>query len=412
MMRNHKYTFRKFLVIAVWILLGSGTVVLLIAAITKKGNEKITGMEVHISGVQNNYFIDQKDVIDILEKVYGKKLNQASIRALDLTAMEKRLQKDQWIRKAEIFFDNNNVLQVNISEREPVARIFTTSGASFYIDISLKRLPLSDKFSARLPVFTDFPTDLKVLKKQDSLLLNDIKVMSEYISANTFWMAQIDQVDITPENTFVLIPKLGNQIIRFGNADSYKEKFNKLLAFYKQVQTKIGWNIYSVIDVQFKGQVVAVKRDAAEIRSDSLRTIQIMKSIIAEAQKNIEDSTKIQLSQPDDNNSKVNSTPALKVVTDEKSAEIKMPEKTSADDNIKAADPVKDSDPKKENLKLPKPTISQPILDKKLNADESLKVVKKSTPETKNAPDKKKIKEPEPEPKRVPKAVMPPKSDQ
>ena len=48
---NKKYTFRKFLAIAVWVLLGSGTVVLLIAAITKKDNERITGIEIHISGV-------------------------------------------------------------------------------------------------------------------------------------------------------------------------------------------------------------------------------------------------------------------------------------------------------------------------------------------------------------------------
>ncbi|MEO9003560.1 MAG: hypothetical protein ABI288_02435 [Ginsengibacter sp.] len=412
MLSKNKYTFRKFLVIAVWILLGSGTVLLLIAAITKKDNEKITGMEVHISGVQNNYFVDKKDVTDILEKVYGKKLNQASMRALDLSAMEKRLEKDQWVKKAEIFFDNNNVLQVNISEREPVARIFTTSGASFYIDSSLTRLPLSDKFSARVPVFTDFPTDMKVLKKQDSLLLNDINVMSEYITANAFWMAQIDQVDITSENTFVLIPKLGNQIIRFGNADNYKEKFNKLLAFYKQVQTKIGWNIYSVIDVQFKNQVVAVKRDAAEIRSDSLRTIQIMKNIIEEAQKNIGDSTKIQLSQPDDNNDKINSTHELKDVTDEKPAGTKMPEIKG--DEIKTGDtkvitvsPVNESNDKKQALKVDKPLVSQPTANKKSNdaVSSKSKVVEKS------APDKKKIKEPEDEPKRVPKAIMPPKSD-
>lgn len=405
MLGNNKYTIRKFLVVAVWILLGSGTVVLLIAAITKKENEKITGLVVHISGVKNIYFIDKKDVIDILEKVYGKKLNQASMSALDPGAMERRLEKDQWIRKAEIFFDNNNVLQVNIFEREPVARIFTTSGASFYIDSSLTRLPLSDKFSARLPVFTDFPTDVKVLKKQDSLLLNDIKVMSEYVGANAFWMAQIDQIDITSKNTFVLIPKLGNQIIRFGDADNYQEKFNKLLAFYKQVQTKIGWNTYSVIDVQFKNQVVAVKRDATEIRSDSLRTIQIMKNIIAEAQKDIEDSTKIQLSQPDDNDGKINSTPDLKVLTDEKPAESKKPGITSADDKIKTTDAVRGTDPEKEIIKMPKSPVSQPSSDKKPNAEASSKVIKKNTLDTK------KIKEPEPEPKRVPKAVMPAKSD-
>lgn len=359
---KRKYTFRKFLAIAVWVILGSGTVVLLIAAITKKENEKIKGVEIHISGVQNNYFIDKKDIMHLLEKVNKKKLDKSAVSSLDLAAMERVLENDQWVRKAEIFFDNNNVLQVKISEREPVARIFTISGSSFYIDSSLTRLPLSDKFSARLPAFTNFPTEVKVLKKQDSLLLKDIKAMSEYIGSHPFWMAQIDQIDITADNAFVLVPKLGNQTILFGNAENYKEKFNKLLAFYKQVQTKVGWNRYSVIDVQFKNQVVAVKRDAAEIRTDSLRSVQIMESIIAEAKKNTADSTKIQLPEPDDNNDKINAAPHE--------------------------------------------TTRQPSnSEKKLNNTSSSKTVKKEVA------DKKETNEPVHEAARTPKAVMPAKSD-
>ncbi len=130
-MQANKYTFKKLLVISVWLLLGSGTVVLLVAAISKKNNEHITGIEINISGVQNNYFIDKKDVIRILTKTNGKKIEKAVISSLDLAAMESALQKDQWIKRAEIFFDNNNVLQVKILEREPVARIFTSTGASF-----------------------------------------------------------------------------------------------------------------------------------------------------------------------------------------------------------------------------------------------------------------------------------------
>src|SRR6185437_8620805 len=194
--------------------------------------------------------------------------------------MENALSKQPWVKNAEMFFDNNNVLQVKITEREPIARIFTVSGPSFYIDSSLARLPLSSKFSARLPVFTSFPTDVKVLTKSDSSLLSDVKIMSEFINAHPFWMAQIDQVDITSARTFELTPKLGNQLIRFGSAGNCEQKFNKLLAFYKQVQTKIGWNKYSVIDVQFMNQVIGVNRDKSEIKSDSLRSVQIMKGII------------------------------------------------------------------------------------------------------------------------------------
>jgi cell division protein FtsQ len=370
----------------VWVLLGSGTVVLLIAAITKKDNERITGIEIHISGVQNNYFIDKKDVLELLGKVNGKELHQSSVSSLDLAAMERKLESDQWVKKAEIFFDNNNVLQVRILEREPVARIFTASGASFYIDSSLTRLPLSDKFSARLPVFTNFPTDVKILKKQDSLLLHEIKVMSEYIGTNSFWMAQIDQVDITPENTFVLIPKLGNQIIRFGNADNCEKKFSKLFAFYKQVQAKIGWSTYSVVDVQFKNQVVAVKRDAAEIRSDSLRTVQIMKSIIAEARKNIEDSTKVQLPQSADSNDKINAGPLSKDTPDDKMPDVKTPEIKSNEKELRNTEP----DPKNRSTQAAKPVS---------------RAVKKDMPDKKNKQEPASVQE------RIPKAVMPAKSD-
>src|SRR6185312_3989074 len=265
---NKKYTFKKVLVVSVWLLLISGTVVLLVAAMSKKNNDQIAGIEIKISGVQNNYFISKKDVMEMLEKVNKGKLEKSTINSLDLTAMENRLEKDQWIKKAEIFYDNNNVLQVRITEREPIARIFTISGASFYIDSSLSRLPLSEKFSARLPVFTGFPTEVKVLKKKDSVLLNEIKTLSEYINANPFWMAQIDQVDITSQNDFEMIPKLGDQVIRFGDASDYMQKFARLLAFYQKVEKNIGWNKYSVLDIRFKDQVIGVIRDAAEIKSD------------------------------------------------------------------------------------------------------------------------------------------------
>src|SRR6476620_9327409 len=204
---NRKYTFKKILVAMLWMVLSSGTVVLLIAAITLKNNEHCSKIEIHISGVQNNFFIDHKDVLDILQKINRGRLEMKPLHSIDLSAMEAALQKSQWIKKAQLFFDNNNVLEVRITEREPIARIFTSSGLSFYMDSSLVRLPLSDKFSARLPVFTNFPTDGVVLSKADSNLIRDIRTISEFIGTDPFWMAQIDQVDISPGRTFDLIPK-------------------------------------------------------------------------------------------------------------------------------------------------------------------------------------------------------------
>ncbi|MEO6905031.1 MAG: hypothetical protein ABI148_01610 [Ginsengibacter sp.] len=408
MSADNKYTIRKILVISVWTILLAGTVVLLVAAMSKKNNEKISGVEIHISGVQNNYFIDKNDVLEILQKVNGKDLQKATISSLDLTKMENRLQKDQWVKKAEMFFDNNNLLQIKITEREPVARIFTISGASFYIDSSLTRLPLSDKFSARLPVFTSFPTEVRILKKRDSFLLHEIKVLSEYISSQPFWMAQIDQIDITPAAGFELIPKLGNQVIRFGNIIDYEEKFNKLLGFYKQVQTRVGWNKYSILDLQFKNQVIGVNRDAAEIKSDSLRSIQIMKNIIEEAKINSNDSTKIQLPQPSDNiNDKINNSPVSNIVPDETINKNAIPVKKTAETKVSPVTPIHDHEKpflKKQISGENKSVIRHPSSNEKPHPTPVKKTVVKK-------PVKKQIEKPMEETNRVPKAVMPSKSD-
>lgn len=406
---NTKYTFRKILVISIWILLGAGSIVLLVAAISKKSNESVAGLNIQIKGVQNNYFIDKKDVLNVLKKLEGNEINDMKLGSVNLTEIENELQKNKWVKNAEAFFDNNNVLQIKINEREPVARIFTLSGVTFYIDSTLARLPLSNKFSVRLPVFTSFPSDGKVLKKSDSVLLDGIKTISEYIDSHPFWMAQIDQLDITPEGGFELTPKLGNQMIRFGNAENCEEKFNKLLAFYEQVQTRIGWNKYSVIDVRFKNQVVGVNRNKAEIKSDSLRTVQIMKNNIEEALKNANDSTQVQLPQPtDDNNDKVNNSPVLGNVPNETTVENKIPKKKPDETKGSIAAPIRDPGKtviKKQNSDESKSVIRHPSSNEKPDPTP----VKK--PVIKNEGSKKEVKSKPGEEKKIPKAVMPPKSD-
>ncbi|MBA2250834.1 MAG: FtsQ-type POTRA domain-containing protein [Chitinophagaceae bacterium] len=303
MAENKRYNFIKIFGTIIWILLGAGTVVLLIAAITKKNSRLCKAVVISISGVQNNYFIDKKDVLNLLEKMDNDKPEGRPVNSFNLSSIENTLQKNTWIKNAQVFFDNNDVLEINIREREPVARIFNVSGSSFYIDSFCTYLPLSDKFSARLPVFTNFPTAISDSSKTNNKLLAGIKNLSLFIENDPFWMAQIDQVDIAADNTFEMIPKIGNQVILFGDAEDITVKFHNLLVFYKEVGSKVGWNKYSKIDVQYKGQVVGVKRGVEDIKMDSLRARQIMQSIVANAQKLANDSVNnIQLVQPKDDN--------------------------------------------------------------------------------------------------------------
>ncbi|MBC7850277.1 MAG: hypothetical protein H7Y31_11105 [Chitinophagaceae bacterium] len=276
-----KSNIRKILVISFWCFISAGVLVLLIAAMKVKQEKICTGYNIEIIRSPDQLFLDKEDIARLLVSSPGYSLAGQSLKTFDLRKMEEKLERNEWISVAELFFDNKQTLQVRVEEREPVARVFTVSGNSFYVDSTGKRLGLSTKFSARVPVFTGFPTNK--IAKADSLLLNTIHRMSRYILANEFWMAQVAQIDINASGNFEIVPALGNHIIEFGDGKNFDEKFARLLVFYKQVISKSGFNVYDRIKVQYTDQIVGVRNAAAMSRYDSLQAIKNVERLIAEA---------------------------------------------------------------------------------------------------------------------------------
>jgi len=281
----------KVLIGSFWGALGAAVLVLLIAAMHKKNAAKCNGVDVEIRGVSTNFFIDEADIIGLIQREAGGKMEGRPVEKFNLKKLETGLENDVWIKHAELFFDNNGILKAIIDEREPVARIFSATGATFYVDSSNMILPLSEKFSARLPLFTNFPADTKVLKIADSLLLNNINNLAQIIMADSFLMGMIEQVDIAAGNSFEIIPKIGKQVIEFGDANNAGEKFNKLKLFYKNIMLKAGWNRYSNINLQYKDQVVAKLRNKEDVIADSLRTLQLLKLMADKAEAMASDSS-------------------------------------------------------------------------------------------------------------------------
>ncbi len=274
-----------------WFAITVAGIVLLQAAVRSQNGKTCKDVVIDITGVSNNFFIDKTDVLSIIKNYVGGSPVGRALQSFNLRDIENGLEKDVWIKNAELFFDNNDVLKVSIDEREPAARLFSVDGNTFYIDSSLKILPLSEKFSARLPVFTGFPHSSNMaMKAADSSLLRSVLTISEHLQADSFLMAMVDQVDITPQQHFEMVPKIGNQTIVFGEADDVAEKFKKLKLFYKKVITNTGWSKYSVINLQYKNQIVAKIRGAEDKSSDSLRTLQIMQLIAERAARQAADS--------------------------------------------------------------------------------------------------------------------------
>ncbi len=298
-----------------WFALGAIILVLLVSAVLKKNLKTCKGVEVNFKSDGNNFFIEEKGVVGLLES-NGLVVGQP-VEIVNLKVLEKALKNDKWIANAELFFDNNEVLQVIVDEKTPVARIFTVEGGSFYIDSACKKLPLSEKLSARIPMFTNFPSDRSKLSKPDSLLLAAVKELAIFIQADDFWKAQVAQIDITPDG-FEMIPTVGNHVVVLGEGDNFQQKFDRLFSFYKQVWTKVGFEKYEKLDVRFTGQVVATPKGARPAIVDSGKVRMAYEKLIAEEKKSQEGSMQVQLGD-DKSSERINSKQ-----TTEKNEQIKQ----------------------------------------------------------------------------------------
>lgn len=269
---SRKKIIRKVLVLTAWALVLAGMTTLLVAANRKDKKQLCSKVQVGLKGTGDDFYIDEKDILQGLERQFGKLVSRP-IDAIRLSALEKNLEANQWIRNAELYFDRENVLHISVEEREPIARVFNTAGQSYYMDSSGHKMSLLPNESIRVPVLTNMPARLR--NAADSAFLNEVKAVAWYVYSHDFWQAQTGQIDITADKKFEIIPVVGNHVIRLGDGTNLEDKFNRLLLFYKKVMSKVGFHKYAVVNAEFAGQIVGVHKGAVS----AVDSIQLQKNI-------------------------------------------------------------------------------------------------------------------------------------
>src|SRR5205085_901257 len=138
-------TLRKIVVTLIVPVVAVGLLTLLIAAIGEKKRGQCKDYAITIKSADKNLFINEKDVFKLLSEATGGAVKGQPITAINIRKLEAMLENSVWINDAQLYFDNTNTLHVSVTEREPLARVFTTSGSSFYVDSMEKRMPLSER---------------------------------------------------------------------------------------------------------------------------------------------------------------------------------------------------------------------------------------------------------------------------
>jgi len=187
-------------------------------------------------------------------KVIGKKF-----REINADEIESEVEKHNTIEKADAFkviirdtTGYRGVLGIKVKYRDPLLRVISSQG-SYYLDKYGHRFPTSIYYSSNVLVATG--------NVSEDFAREQLLPLARFISDNDFWKAQIKQIHVSGHEELVLTPLVGDQLIEFGSAGNFREKFRNLMAFYEQVLSDSNWNKYERISVKYKNQIIGKKSE-------------------------------------------------------------------------------------------------------------------------------------------------------
>lgn len=242
---------KKALVIIGLILLAGYLVFAVYYFQDKPKDEICKGFEIKLSGNDAEAFVNLKDIEKFVRE---KGLNPKGkpLKDINTNKIEECISSNQLINYTKVYLTNGGKVIAEIEERKPILRVISNTGENYYVDKNGRRMPLSNRFVAYLPLATGS------IKRE--FACGDLYEFALFLSENKFWDAQIEQIVVLPNYEIELIPRVGDQIILLGKLEDFREKLDKLMTFYQKGMNETGWNKYSVINLKFEKQVVCTKR--------------------------------------------------------------------------------------------------------------------------------------------------------
>lgn len=234
---------------------------------SSSNSKPCSGIVINITDSADYHFVTKRQLINLVygnsSRVIGKKLKDISTFNI-----ENRINVLHELKTAEVYLTIDGALHVYADQRNPIMRLIPNDGGDYFVDNEGFVFRRRNLYTPRLHLVEGNVTvtgamldSLSVLDTNvKNSILKDMYYFVNYINDDSFWSAQIDQIYVDGNNEIDLIPRVGNHIVHLGTFENYKGKLRNLAAFYDQVLPEVGWNKYSIINLEFKDQIVCKKR--------------------------------------------------------------------------------------------------------------------------------------------------------
>ena len=210
-------------------------------------NRKLLKTEVVFVG-ENNLFLKQETVNKLLIENNSDVKSIQKVK-LDLNKLEKSVDQQPMVEKSQVFVSIDGVLKAVVKQKTPIARVFNDSG-SFYIDYQGNTMPLSEYYTARVPIVSG------EINKENSKQLVDL---FRLIYNDEFLKKNIIGIQILPNGSLKMMNRNYNYEIDFGRTIHVEDKFKNYKAFFQKAVLDSSLYHYKAINLMFTQQVVCTK---------------------------------------------------------------------------------------------------------------------------------------------------------
>jgi cell division protein FtsQ len=211
--------------------------------------EVCNNIKVVLLNPEEEQYLSQDDILKVISDENLACIGQI-LDKINLNDIENSIQRNTIIKNNECYKTPSGTIVIEVEQRVPVLRVITPL-TSYYIDKDRKKLPLSEKILAYVPVATG-----AINEEFAAYQLFDLV---QYLNVNKKWDNQIEQIVVKENEEVELIPRMGKQLILFGKLNNFEEKFNSIELLYSQVFNKVGWNYYNKINLRYDGKIICTK---------------------------------------------------------------------------------------------------------------------------------------------------------
>ena len=220
-------------------------------------------VSIRVADADSSGFLSAGEIKRILvnKNLYpdGKSMEQTDLRKMENTLKEHMLIKD-----AECYKTQDGLVGITVSQKLPMLRVKADNGEDYYIDDE-----------GNIMSNGSYASDLLVATGNISnwYAQNYIQVVARWISQHELWRNQIVQLNVLPDKSLEIVPRIGEHIVCLGQLPERSNKvrrerdinqfldtkLTRLDKFYRYGLNEIGWNKYSYIDIEFDNQIICKK---------------------------------------------------------------------------------------------------------------------------------------------------------